>query len=58
MEEPKQEKLEPKYIAVLWGYDCGLIWEYKNPYPKEHPLWSAYLYGYVLGVVNIMPEDS
>lgn len=56
--EKLQQMLGEDGAALLWGYDCGLVWEYKNPYAPNHPLWNVYLYGYILGVMNVMPEDS
>jgi len=57
-EHPINTLLGEESSAMLWGYDSGLIWEYKNPYAPTHPFWTVYLYGYILGVMNIMPEDS
>lgn len=54
----EESEIVQEGIALLEGYDCGLIWEYKNPYPEHLTLWSLYIYGYILGVINVMPEDA
>lgn len=54
----KYESLGIEGAAVLYGYDSGLVWEYKNPYEPIDPLWTVYLYGYILGVMNIARESS
>jgi len=51
---------EQKFIqnnAILSGYDGGLIWEYKNPFSPNDPLWIEYLYGYILGTLNIIIQE-
>ncbi len=39
--------------ALMYGYDSGLRFEYKNPYPDGTPYWEFYMAGYILGCKDI-----
>lgn len=52
-DEPPEES-----AVILYGYDDGLGFDYKNPYKPYSLYWQWYMRGYIQGVIEIRFEEA